>query len=211
VLETPNLHELNLDRIIAFGHTWSPAFELLPVPPLRHGHAIAIDMAYTATLSMTRGLLTAEEHSRLLGLFSRAGLAIDHEVFNDETLAIGTKKILETRAGRLRVAVPGPLGSCTFVNEYTDEELAEVLKKHKDICKTYPRGGAGVEAYVDADGAEADAAFGVNGASAGNGAVTNPSALGNGADTPAAKGGMILESIKEVLVGPGGNANGNSL
>jgi 3-dehydroquinate synthase len=41
-LESPNLHELGLDRVIAFGHTWSPTLELTPKIPLRHGHAITV-------------------------------------------------------------------------------------------------------------------------------------------------------------------------
>ena len=39
-LESPNLHELGLDRVIAFGHSLSPTLELTPVVPLRHGHAV---------------------------------------------------------------------------------------------------------------------------------------------------------------------------
>ena len=41
-LESPNLHELGLDRVIAYGHTWSPTLELTPTIPLRHGHAITV-------------------------------------------------------------------------------------------------------------------------------------------------------------------------
>ena len=41
-LESPNLHEIGLDRVIAFGHTWSPTLELTPRVPLRHGHAITV-------------------------------------------------------------------------------------------------------------------------------------------------------------------------
>lgn len=44
-LETPNLHELGLDRVIAFGHTWSPTLELTPRIPLRHGHAITVSIS----------------------------------------------------------------------------------------------------------------------------------------------------------------------
>jgi 3-dehydroquinate synthase len=44
-LEAPNLHESDLDRVIAFGHTWSPTLELTPPEPFFHGHAINIDMA----------------------------------------------------------------------------------------------------------------------------------------------------------------------
>lgn len=148
-LETPNLHEIGLDRVIAYGHTWSPLHELVPATPLRHGHAISIDMAYTATLGLHRGLLGEAEHKRLLTLFSRAGLSIDHPDFNEEVLQKATAAILKTRDGKLRLAVPSPLGSCVFVNEYSNDELALALRKHKEFAKQYPREGAGLEAYVD--------------------------------------------------------------
>lgn len=148
-LETPNLHEIGLDRVIAYGHTWSPLHELIPSTPLRHGHAISIDMAYSATLAHTRGLLNDPEHSRLLTLFSRAGLSIDHPQFDEGVLEKGTAAILKTRDGKLRLAVPNPLGSCTFLNDVSTDEMVAVLKKHKALMKSYPRGGAGLEAYVD--------------------------------------------------------------
>ncbi len=39
-LESGNLKEIGLDRVIASGHGISPYLELIPWPPLRHGHAI---------------------------------------------------------------------------------------------------------------------------------------------------------------------------
>lgn len=149
-LETPNLHELGLDRVIAYGHTWSPMHELMPETPLRHGHAISIDMAYSATLAHLRGLLSEDEHKRLLTLFSRAGLSIDHPQFDEEVLDKGTVAILKTRDGSLRLAVPNPLGSCTFLNDVSADELKRALHKHKALMKDYPRHGEGLEAYVDA-------------------------------------------------------------
>lgn len=149
-LETPNLHEIGLDRVIAYGHTWSPLHELVPETPLRHGHAISIDMAYSATLANHRGLLSDEEHARLLTLFSRAGLSIDHPQFDEDVLERGTAAILKTRDGKLRLAVPNPLGSCTFLNDVSGDEMALALRKHKEFMKSYPRQGEGLEAYVDA-------------------------------------------------------------
>jgi 3-dehydroquinate synthase len=148
-LESPNLHEIGLDRVIAYGHTWSPLHELIPETPLRHGHAISIDMAYSATLANQRGLLSDDEHRRLLTLFSRAGLSIDHPQFDEAVLDKGTAAILKTRDGKLRLAVPSPLGKCTFINEVRADELKEALKRHKDIVQRYPRRGEGLEAYVD--------------------------------------------------------------
>ncbi|MCJ1306869.1 hypothetical protein MMC25_000513 [Agyrium rufum] len=149
-LETPNLHEIGLDRVIAYGHTWSPLFELIPATPLRHGHAISIDMAYSATLANSRGLLSDAEHKRILTLFSRAGLSMDHPDFNADVLDKATQAILKTRDNKLRAAVPNPLGSCVFVNDIEHAELAQILERHKEIVKEYPREGAGLEAYVDA-------------------------------------------------------------
>jgi len=149
-LETPNLHEIGLDRVIAYGHTWSPLHELAPPVPLRHGHAISIDMAYSATLANMRGLLNDDEHKRLLNLFSRAGLSMDHEMFDEDMLDKATKAILKTRDGLLRAAVPNPIGTCVFLNDVSAEEMNAALKKHKEIMKGYPRQGAGLDAFVDA-------------------------------------------------------------
>ena len=149
-LETPNLHEIGLDRVIAYGHTWSPMHELVPETPLRHGHAISIDMAYSATLANSRKLITDEEHRRILNLFSRAGLSMDHHQFDEEILDKGTAAILKTRDGKLRAAVPNPIGSCTFINDIEIEELNAVLRRHKQLMREYPRNGEGLEAYVDA-------------------------------------------------------------
>ncbi|KAF4550260.1 3-dehydroquinate synthase-like protein [Elsinoe fawcettii] len=149
-LETPNLHEIGLDRIIAYGHTWSPLHELVPDVPLRHGHAISIDMAYSATLAHMRGLVSDAEYKRILGLFSRAGLSMDHPQFNEEILDQSTQAILKTRDGKLRAAIPAPLGSCVFLNDVDMEEMFAALRKHKEVMKEYPRQGAGLDAHVDA-------------------------------------------------------------
>lgn len=149
-LETPNLHEIGLDRVIAYGHTWSPLHELVPKTPLRHGHAISIDMAYSATLANNRKLLSDEEHRRILNLFSRAGLSMDHHQFDEAILARATSAILKTRDGLLRAAVPSPLGSCVFLNDVSAEEMNAALRRHKELMKEYPRNGEGLDAYVDA-------------------------------------------------------------
>ena len=124
--------------------------ELVPEIPFRHGHAISIDMAYSATLANLRGLLDDSEHKRVLGLFSRAGLSMDHHQFDEGLLEKATKAILRTRDGKLRAAVPSPLGRCVFINDVSMEEMHAALRRHKELMKGYPRHGAGVEAFVDA-------------------------------------------------------------
>jgi len=147
-LETPNLHEIDLDRVIAYGHTWSPTLELAPNVPIFHGHAVNIDMAFSATLAAKRGYITTQDRDRILGLMSRIGLALDHPLLASDLLWQATESIMQTRDGKLRAAMPRPIGTCFFVNDLTREELNAALVEHKQLCATYPRGGDGVDAYM---------------------------------------------------------------
>lgn len=147
-LETPNLHELDLDRVIAYGHTWSPTLELTPTVPLLHGHAVSIDMAFSATIAAQRGYITDTDRDRILGLMSRIGLSIDHPLLDRDLVWAATQSITQTRDGLLRAAMPRPIGECFFVNDLTREELDAALHQHKYLCAAYPRSGEGVDAYV---------------------------------------------------------------
>ena len=149
-LEVPNLHELDLDRVIAYGHTWSPTLELAPERPMFHGHAISIDMALSATLAQRRGYLTTGERDRVLGLMSRLGLAVDSPYLTPELLLAATEAIVRTRGGLQRAAVPRPIGECYFVNDLTPEELTDTLHAHREICRSHPRGGDGVDMVAGA-------------------------------------------------------------
>lgn len=150
-LETPNLHELDLDRVIAYGHTWSPTLELAPSVPLFHGHAVNIDMALSATIAAARGYITTTTRDRILRLMSNLGLALDHPLLDIDLLWHATESITQTRDGLQRAAVPRPIGQCFFINDLTREELDTALNEHKRLCANYPRAGAGVDAYVGSD------------------------------------------------------------
>lgn len=147
-LEVPNLHELDLDREIAYGHTWSPTLELMPEVPMLHGHAVNIDMAFSATIAEQRGYLSAGDRDRILSLMSHIGLAIDSPYLTPELLRKATGSIIQTRDGLLRAAVPRPIGSCFFLNDLTTDELDEILGVHKEICRSYPRNGDGEDMFT---------------------------------------------------------------
>jgi len=147
-LEAPNLHELMLDRVIAYGHTWSPTLELAPQIPLLHGHAVNIDMAISATIAEKRGYISAVDRDRILGLMSRLGLALDHPLMEIDLMWKATESIMLTRDGLLRAAMPRPIGTCYFINDLTREELESAIADHKRLCADYPRAGAGIDAYV---------------------------------------------------------------
>lgn len=147
-LEAPNLHEIDLDRVIAFGHTWSPTLELTPPTPFFHGHAVNIDMALSTTLAEQRGHLSVTDRDRVLGVMSAVGLALDSEHLTAPLLEQATASILRTRDGMLRAAIPDPIGRCRFLNDVTPAELADTLLLHKKICLEFPRAGDGVDVFA---------------------------------------------------------------
>jgi demethyl-4-deoxygadusol synthase len=160
-LEVPNLHELDLDRVIAYGHTWSPTLELTPEIPMFHGHGVNIDMAFSATIAQQRGYISVSDRDRILGLMSRIGLAIDSPYLTPELLWKATESISRTRDGLLRAAVPHPIGSCSFINDLTRTELDRILIVHKDICRGYPRNGDGEDMFMSLESVSVPVAVGV--------------------------------------------------
>ncbi len=147
-LEVPNLHELDLDRVIAYGHTWSPTLELTPEPPMFHGHSVSIDMAFTATIAQQRGYISELDRDRILGLMSRLGLAIDSQYLTPELLWKATTSISRTRDGLQRAAAPNPISSCIFMNDLTRTELDQALIVHREVCQKFPRQGDGQDMYL---------------------------------------------------------------
>ena len=147
-LEVPNLHELDLDRAIAYGHTWSPTLELVPETPMLHGHAVTVDMAFSATLAQRRGYISVADRDRILGLMSRLGLAIDSPYLTSELLREATESIVQTRDGLLRAAVPRPIGTCFYVNALSDDERDRTLAAHKELCRALPREGDGEDMFL---------------------------------------------------------------
>jgi len=157
-LEVPNLHELDLDRVIAFGHTWSPTLELAPEVPFFHGHAINVDMAFSTTLAERRGHIASGDRDRVFWLMSKLGLALDTPHLTPELLGSATASILQTRDGSLRAAVPSPIGECLFLNDVSAEELVETLEHHRRLVRDYPRGGAGKQMFIDSGAPKASVA-----------------------------------------------------
>jgi 3-dehydroquinate synthetase len=147
-LEVPNLHELDLDRVIAYGHTWSPTLELAPEPHLFHGQAISVDMAFSVTIAEQRGYISASERERVFWVMSRLGLSLTSPHLTPEIVERGTAAITQTRDGSLRAAMPRPIGTCHFVSDLSAHELEDALAAHRELVRSYPRGGIGLDVYV---------------------------------------------------------------
>jgi predicted O-methyltransferase YrrM len=156
-LECPNLLEHDQRRAIAYGHTWSPVYELTPKPhPMHHGHAISIDMSFSATWAAKEGWITEALRDTVHGAFTKAGLSLSHPSFTVQKLHYGTTTILQRRDGDLYAAIPdGQIGKCRYImiNNFKDREamdasLEAALEEHIQLVDEKHSGGEGVEMYI---------------------------------------------------------------
>lgn len=132
----PNLHETNLERIVDFGHTFSPSLELIADPPLLHGEAVAVDMALCIELSSQRGLLSEFEARRALNLLYRLGLPLTNRMFTPDLLNTALEDTIKHRDGLQRVPLLTGLGRATFVHDLTPQELADAVARTRAARQT---------------------------------------------------------------------------
>jgi 3-dehydroquinate synthase len=121
-----NLWEAILVRLVDYGHTISPELEMAALRSpemLLHGEAVTIDMALSAELSYGRGLITAAERARILGLMVRLGLPLWHESCNLKLFMKGLEDMTRTRDGLQRVPLMKSIGAAVFIYDITEMEM----------------------------------------------------------------------------------------
>lgn len=152
--EYNNLYETHQCRPHAYGHTWSPGFEI--EAGLLHGHAVAIGMGFGAYLSYRLDWITREECDRIMKLISSFGLSLWHDVLNNkETLWASQEKIVQKRGQNLVAPLPkGEIGQCGYLNEMSRDELFKAIDEYAAICADYPRAGWGIEPHCSDVGLE---------------------------------------------------------
>lgn len=143
--EYDNLYETHQCRPHAYGHTWSPGFEI--EAGLLHGHAVSIGMGLGAYLSYEVGWITETELFRILKLMSDFGLSLWHDIIEDQNIMEASHaKIVEKRGGNLVAPLPkGGIGSCGYLNDFTAVDLCAAIPRYKSMCATFPRNGSGID------------------------------------------------------------------
>ena len=152
--EYDNMYETHQCRPHAYGHTWSPGFEI--EAGLLHGHAVSIGMGFGAYLSYRLNWINEEQFHRIMRLISSFGLSLWHEIMlKTETLWSSQVKILQKRGGNLAAPLPkGEIGQCGYLNSLTREELDSAIAEYQEICAEYPRKGLGIEPHCSDVGLE---------------------------------------------------------
>lgn len=190
--EYGNLWETHQCRPHAYGHTWSPGFELQA--GLLHGHAVAIGMGYGAYLSFLDGWISEGDFRRILSLISAVGLSLRHDILdNPDSLWSSQLKMTEKRGGNLCAPVPkGAIGICGYLNDLSHERLEGTLREYQAIVEAYPRKGHGIEPHCSDVGLEDPSTVKQHAANAVmKGSLSSSTAETNGSDVPTSKSKLV--------------------
>merc|ERR1712151_611358 len=144
--EYGNLWETHQCRPHAYGHTWSPGYEL--PSGMLHGQAVGTCMGFGAYLAFKAGFIDETEMHRVLKVISDCELSLWHPIMEDSAKVWKSQvAMIEKRGGNLCAPIPKPLGESGYLNELSEEDLHRTLQEYKAICETYPRKGRGVEEH----------------------------------------------------------------
>ncbi len=175
--EYDNLYETHQCRPHAYGHTWSPGFEI--EAGLLHGHAVTMGMGFGAYVSYRQNWISEEQFQRIMRLISSFGLSLWHDVLlNKNTVWAAQEKIVQKRGGNLVAPLPkGEIGQCGYLNSLSQEELYQAIAEYQKICAEYPREGRGIDPLCSDVGLE------------------DPSTVGNSSDEHATIAEKALSAV----------------
>lgn len=126
----PNLWEKKLERLVDFGHSFSPIIEMRALPDLLHGEAVALDVLFSSILSFQRRLLSSQELERIICTIKLLKLPLSHRLFCDSSLLWeALQDTIKHRNGLQRLPLPTSIGSANFFNDVTFEEIEKAASK----------------------------------------------------------------------------------
>jgi 2-epi-5-epi-valiolone synthase len=110
-----NCYEERFERLVDFGHTFSSRLEELSNHRLRHGEAVAIDIALTCVLGAELGLLSEGDFETILATLRRLGLPVHSPLCTVQAALEAISATVRHRDGALNLVVPTGIGSATFI------------------------------------------------------------------------------------------------
>ena len=158
--EYGNLYETHQCRPHAFGHTWSPGFEI--PAGLLHGHAVSVGMGFGSYQALRQGWISEEQFKRIANLISSFDLSLWHPILDEQHLLWEAQlRMTEKRGGNLAAPLPkGSIGQCGYLNEVKEAELLKSLNDYKLLCRNFARNGQGIEVHCKDVGLEDPATVG---------------------------------------------------
>lgn len=135
----PNLTETNLERLVDFGHTFSPIPEMLSlsdpdVDELAHGEAVFLDIIFTCCIGQVLGRTTEDFTQRIVALGLKASLPINHPYFTDPLLLLqSSNDAKKHRAGQVNLPVPQAVSDVWFLRDIDLDLIEKAIAVMQEI------------------------------------------------------------------------------
>lgn len=129
----PNIYEdQSYERLVDFGHSFSPAIEAESGFNVSHGQSVSIDMAFSCSIGNELGLLSNTDFDRVIACLQECGLPIASPFLTTTVAKAALSEASRHRGGNLNLVVPTDIGSSTFikdVNQLPDSAVRAALKQ----------------------------------------------------------------------------------
>jgi 3-dehydroquinate synthase len=132
----PNLWEHSLDRLVDFGHATGQDLEMEALGTeheLKHGEAVAVDMALMTVLAQQIGLLTVEERDRTLNLLRQCQVPVWSPVMTYKLWMEAVANRVKNSMGQ-RFPLPAGIGKGRIVNGVPEADLKRAFDLWQELC-----------------------------------------------------------------------------
>lgn len=120
----------SFERLVDFGHTFSPQIEAASDFTLPHGEAVAIDMAVSSFLASYMGLMPKAEFERIHTLLLRIGLPVYSPLMTEDVCEKALDGAALHRGSAVNLVVPTSIGTATFIrrrSEIPNDGVAQAI------------------------------------------------------------------------------------
>jgi 3-dehydroquinate synthetase len=125
-LVTQDRRETGPRELLNLGHTFGHAFERASGYRITHGAGVALGLRASAMLAARRGMLSAGEYDRIVGLLAALDMPVRTSLEPQRVLdAMGADK--KRRNGRLRFVLPRAIGDASYGEHVSRQEVLGVL------------------------------------------------------------------------------------
>lgn len=126
------------NRALDFGHTFSPELESVSQFQIRHGEAVAIDIAVSTQTAAVLGWLSSEGSGRVFDLLDSLHLPRSSPLLSLDLLKQAFARRLRNRGGKIRWPLPNRIGELRYL-----DHLSEADEAHLAAVLGKPSAGAG--------------------------------------------------------------------
>lgn len=133
----PDPYEVDLRRVLNFGHTVGHAIETATdYVGIRHGEAVAIGMAVASRLGHERGLTSSKVRDAITDTLLSAQLPAWGRPATAPAVVECLKMIEAIRDGSLRFVVPLEIGRMGILEDVSREEIMPLIEPSGPVSKT---------------------------------------------------------------------------